>query len=247
VELLIDIGHSQLKAATFSDGKIRRVLEAPYLDNQSLHELLNVLDHYPTLTRVYVANVAEKSFNAVIAGYFQQFYAVSPVFVRSESNTLGVKNAYRSFQQLGVDRWLALVAVHQRIDGDVCIVGCGTAITIDVMRTSGEHLGGLIMPSAKLMQLGLNNYTTLPLLDTNISIPTLGTSTQTCMRIGTTLPIIATIEYVVNQVTVQHGLKTQCILTGGEVEQFANKLAIKFIHMPDLVFQGLSDIAGLRT
>ncbi len=84
----------------------------------------------------------------------------------------GVTIAYTKPHNLGVDRWLALLAAHhyvgqnigqdvgQGIEQDVergaassswLIIDAGTAVTVDLM-DKGKHLGGMIIPGLQLMR-----------------------------------------------------------------------------------------------
>jgi len=58
----------------------------------------------------------------------------------------GVINAYQSAQGLGVDRWLCLLAADNLVARDAMIVDAGSAITVDLLRSDGQHLGGAILP-----------------------------------------------------------------------------------------------------
>ena len=60
----------------------------------------------------------------------------------------GVVNAYQPAQGLGADRWLCLLAAADLVARDAMIVGAGSAITIDLLRSDGQHLGGAILPGS---------------------------------------------------------------------------------------------------
>ena len=88
----------------------------------------------------------------------------------------GVTIAYTKPQDLGVDRWLALLAAHHYVGQDIgqgieqdvgqgieqdveqgaassswLIIDAGTAVTVDLM-DKGKHLGGLIIPGLQLLR-----------------------------------------------------------------------------------------------
>jgi type III pantothenate kinase len=71
----------------------------------------------------------------------------------------GVRNAYARPEQLGCDRWAALIAAWHRVGSACLVVGCGTATTIDALSDSGEFIGGLILPGIELMQRSLTGAT----------------------------------------------------------------------------------------
>lgn len=63
-----------------------------------------------------------------------------------------IRLAYKDSQQLGVDRWLGLLALyHQNRRADWMLVDAGTALTIDFLN-SEKHLGGFIGPGIELMR-----------------------------------------------------------------------------------------------
>ena len=80
----------------------------------------------------------------------------------------GVTIAYTEAHNLGVDRWLALLAAHHYVGQDIgqgieqdveqgavssswLIIDAGTAVTVDLM-DKGKHLGGLIIPGLQLLR-----------------------------------------------------------------------------------------------
>ncbi|MBS0216760.1 MAG: type III pantothenate kinase [Proteobacteria bacterium] len=63
----------------------------------------------------------------------------------------GLKIAYPVPARLGVDRFLSLLAIVDE-HRDTLLVGVGTALTIDLLRGDGLHLGGRIAPSPTLMR-----------------------------------------------------------------------------------------------
>ncbi|MBS0199628.1 MAG: type III pantothenate kinase [Proteobacteria bacterium] len=63
----------------------------------------------------------------------------------------GLQIAYPVPARLGVDRFLSLLAIVDE-HRDTLLVGVGTALTIDLLRADGRHLGGRIAPSPTLMR-----------------------------------------------------------------------------------------------
>ncbi|MCG5492895.1 type III pantothenate kinase, partial [Klebsiella variicola] len=61
-----------------------------------------------------------------------------------------LKCGYEQPAQLGIDRWLQVLAVAQP-DQNVCVNGCGTALTIDLVQ-GYQHLGGYILPNLYLQR-----------------------------------------------------------------------------------------------
>ena len=90
-------------------------------------------------------------------------------FARSEKRAGGVFNHYNPTESLGVDRWLALLAVFAaRVNGEGgkekgwVIVSAGTATTIDGLTAGGDFIGGFILPGLSSFPLALARSTALP-------------------------------------------------------------------------------------
>ncbi len=80
-------------------------------------------------------------------------------WVTSQREQCGVRNRYREPAQLGADRWAALIAVRNLVEGAALVVNAGTAVTIDALTQEGEFLGGLIVPGLDLMADALTRGT----------------------------------------------------------------------------------------
>jgi hypothetical protein len=88
-------------------------------------------------------------------------------WAKSQSAQHGVRNLYeRPPEQLGADRWAALIGARALL-GSTCLVVCaGTATTIDRLDASGLFRGGLILPGYDLMRAALAaNTAQLPLAE----------------------------------------------------------------------------------
>jgi len=82
-------------------------------------------------------------------------------FAQTQPSFAGIAIAYAQPQRLGVDRFLAMVAVHARGLRDASrdaalVIGVGTALTVDLIDADGRHRGGRIAPSPALMREALH-------------------------------------------------------------------------------------------
>ena len=74
------------------------------------------------------------------------------LLAKPEAFAYGVTNAYAQPEKLGIDRWLGMIACYNLYSSGFCLAGCGTAITVDVVDSTGQHQGGLISPGLLLMK-----------------------------------------------------------------------------------------------
>lgn len=162
--LLMDAGNSRIKWVLAQGDERLAVEQLPVAQSAQLN--LHFADRaYGDLRQVWVSNVAgtkveHRIRDACAVRHWQ------PQFIRSQAAQCGVRNGYENPEQLGCDRWAALIAAwhHAR---RACLVVCsGTATTIDALSDRGEFMGGLILPGIELMQRSLAGATAqLPLAE----------------------------------------------------------------------------------
>ena len=236
MNLLIDSGNTRLKWAMLQDGEL---LTSYALLNQQItrQQLIATWKPQPTPKRLAIACVsAIPLVDLLLAVAVELWPTVDIVFVKSQAHAFGVHSAYQHPEKLGVDRWLALVAVRNQYHKPACIVDCGTAITVDLIDADGGHQGGFISPGLTLMKKSLAKGTAgLQFHETNYSVGP-ANFTESAIYSGTLLAAVGLIEHVLSK---QAGTM-QLILTGGDAEIIATQLAIKPIIDADLVLRGLA-------
>jgi type III pantothenate kinase len=154
----------------------------------------------------------------------------------TQTQAFNVTNGYSQPEKLGVDRWLALIAVRKKTNTPVCIVDCGTAITVDVLDMDGRHRGGLICAGLTLMKTALAfNTADLPLADSPHHIG-LAIETEAAIYNGTLFAACGLIERVMQDLPEN----TMLFLTGGDATIIAAQLTQPLTLETDLVLQGLT-------
>ncbi|MFW2177830.1 MULTISPECIES: pantothenate kinase [unclassified Moraxella] len=135
--------------------------------------------------------------------------------------------------QLGVDRWLQMLGAVDK-DQQLCVVGCGTALTIDLI-DKGKHLGGYIFPSIYLQREALFSGTRqISIIEGTFDSIQAGTTTQDAVHRGILLSIVGAI----NEVLKQHPNFT-LVMTGGDAPIFEPYLITKPMIKQDLLLVGL--------
>ncbi len=235
MNLLIDLGNSRLKWACSTGEHLQQAEPLPH--SEITLPILKKLwcDLQPQ--KIAVSCVGKVELLNVITAVARELWGELPIhFAKSESTAFGVKNGYLQPEKLGVDRWLALCAVWQKTHSPVCIVDCGTAITVDVLNEKGEHQGGLICAGLSLMKNALaTNTADLPLANSVHNIG-LATETQAAIFNGTLFAACGLIEKTMQKLPEN----TQLVLTGGDAKIIATQLEHPFILESNLVLQGLN-------
>lgn len=154
----LDIGNSRVKwRVTDADG---RVGQTTCSSLQDLHTGI-----FPSrddgIRRVRVSSVRSSETRETVKAWASSRYGVCAEFAVSSSQVGRVRNGYASPEKLGVDRWLAMLAAFERVQDSVCVFDFGSAMTIDMVDTTGTHLGGWIAPGIGIMRNSLRSGTDL--------------------------------------------------------------------------------------
>jgi type III pantothenate kinase len=191
------------------------------------------------VSRVRVACVAGPEVAALIARYCQARWSLVPEFAQVQVQAAGVRNSYADPSRMGVDRWVAMLAAYNEVAGAVCVVDCGSAITIDFVAQDGAHRGGYIVPGLRLMASSLLANTAQVVTDQSIEQfdMTPGTHTSTAVFHGINFVFDAIVQRLLGQLESGYP-STQLLITGGDGELFA-RLAGCGEYRPDLVLDGL--------
>ena len=82
-----------------------------------------------------------------------------PLWLRAQAEAAACINRYERPEQLGPDRWAALIAARTLHAGPCLVVNAGTATTVDMLTGDGTFLGGSILPGVELMRFVLHEHT----------------------------------------------------------------------------------------
>lgn len=157
--LTVDIGNSRVKWALFNGDRVAEYGGFAY-DKNNIGEGLAQASMPLRDQPVWLSNVAGAEIAAQVSQALTQQSCMGFQFVTSQAQQCGVRNGYQQPHQLGVDRWLALLAAfhlpERSAEQAVCVIDCGTALTLDVVDEAGQHLGGYIAPGLATLQGVLN-------------------------------------------------------------------------------------------
>jgi type III pantothenate kinase len=233
--LLVDIGNSRLKWAVLSAASMSPVTAIPHRERELAAVLDQAWGELETPSRVHIACVMPEASRQAVSDWVRDHWACPLSWAVSESEALGVRNGYAEPGRLGVDRWLALLGAWRRVRSAVCVVDCGSAVTLDIVDADGQHLGGWISPGLALMRTVLQAGTDLPLVRGGGSGEP-GRSTDAAIRAGTLQAIVGLIAQGMQLAPDSARL----LLTGGDAAQLASQLHYPYEICPDLVLEGLA-------
>lgn len=257
MKLLVDIGNTRVKWAWLGgDGELR--------DAAGLAHGGGVPTGWPGIVlggrqpdAVFTASVTAPGLAAALLGPLVPAGVVLDQAV-VEREAAGVRNGYADPRQLGVDRWLAVLAARARYPTAVCVVDAGTAVTVDAVDASGQHLGGFIVPGADLMRRTLLERTggiaaaarlagaagPAPAAGSGTASPPWpgpwGRDTDACIRRGARLALACLVRGCMEALAPPGGEPAALVLTGGDAAELRGALDRPADLRPNLVLEGLA-------
>lgn len=228
--LLVDIGNTQIKYVAVND--ITDTDDVRYCQHPA-----DLSSSIRSVNQVIVSSVGHASVIAELERLCVSLNKPCKI-IHTEANTLGVQCAYKQFQTLGVDRWLAILAAHEITQLPLAVIDLGTANTCDIV-VNNQHIGGWIAPGFSIMRKSLLNNTQKVFADEKIpAFLEIGNSTEDCVSYGCLASqsgfVLMAEQYLSNKYD-----DYSVLVTGGgqNLLSLRNNTKVKFF--PNLVLRGL--------
>ncbi|BAX80632.1 type III pantothenate kinase [Labilibaculum antarcticum] len=236
MNLIVDIGNSQIKAGFFENNQLVK-LEISTLGEMEF--ISDLITKHENICNVIISSVRKYPRELISA---LKLKCKTVLFFNSEIQT-PLENLYESKSTLGYDRLAACTGAHGLHEGkNILIIDAGTAITFDFVNEKGQYLGGCISPGLKMRFKALHEFTQkLPELTKNENFNLIGKNTNDAIISGVQNGLIFEIDAYVKNLKSKHS-DLQVIITGGDA-CFLNKLLKNQADFhPEIVLQGLNII-----
>lgn len=241
--LAIDAGNSRVKWGWY-DPDLRGGGWSS-IANVSLIEFAASSDHinpfsatHENPSRILISNVAGEGAHQLIVNWTSIFEA-TPEWVHGVREMCGVKNRYDRPEQLGPDRWAAVIAARALEPGRAClVVNAGTCTTVDLLSAQGDFNGGLILPGIDLMRFVLHEHTgRLPLHEGRfVAAPR---NTVDAIESGCRHAQAGAVERMYRAL----GADARCLVSGGGGQALIERLeGVPCRYVENLVLEGLARI-----
>ena len=243
--LLIDIGNSRVKWALLNSGALGPVHAAAYRSMPRDELWVGLFRTQPRPKRVVVANVAGDIIEADLASWSRREWDLTIEPLRATLCAGTVRNGYVDSARLGVDRWMAMIGARAGMSGALCVVDCGTALTVDAVDAEGLHLGGWIAPGIGVMQGLLMESTHGVRMDSVVEsgAGAFGRDTSACVRAGTCHAAAGLVFQALSLLQTMTGEVPRCVVTGGDASVLLPLLPPNTVHIPELVLRGIAAVA----
>jgi type III pantothenate kinase len=239
--VLIDAGNTRLKWVIVADGQWQDHGNSDYSELSALASVLSAG------MKCTIASVTRVDHEHQLKTLLTRF-AIEPRWLAATAQFQDVINTYVNPAQLGVDRWMGMLAARLRSRSATLVVSAGTALTVDALSAEGHFLGGLIVPGRSMMQQSL--------LQGAARIgATLGDcqpfprSTADAVHSGIIAALCGAVRQQHAELARRYGCEPRCVLTGGDALMLQPYLGLTAEHAPYLVLEGIDrvvreDVAG---
>lgn len=234
--LLIDAGNSRIKWL-YGDS-VPGIIEAVSYKLDWQRRLFLAWHLLPEPDAIALSSVNNPEIENTVRQLVEQLWQ-KPIktFVAQKHTNHTLTVAYEDPEKLGSDRYLAMLGARSLTKDPLCVVGCGTAITLDVVDGDGLHLGGLILPGMRLAENALLQNTQ-KLIPMRWTPNPLGTDTASCIGAGIHHALPAGVDHIIDELETQHGYYFKRFAFGGDAQiLFGNRPTYRI--EPDLMFGGM--------
>jgi type III pantothenate kinase len=169
-------------------------------------------------------------------------FNIKPRWLAAEARFLDVRNGYTNPRQLGVDRWMGLIAARQRTRAPALVVSAGTAMTVDALSADGLFLGGLIVPGLVMMRQALQQGTAR-VTGAEGAWQAFPCTTADAVESGIVSALCGAVQLQQGRLGAFSGREPDCFITGGDAEKLLPHLGRKVECVPSLVLEGIDCVA----
>jgi type III pantothenate kinase len=234
----IDVGNSRVKWRVGGDGGRRGAFRRAdgWLDSTWTKTGFDP-------ARIRISSVAGARANDELRRALRERFGITPQFAKPVRARGGVTCGYRTPSQMGVDRWLGLLAARQLVPGSFVVVGIGTAATLDFVDHAGLHCGGYIVPGLAALIRALGSSTAQVQIGGSRTVPESlapGVDTRECVERGTARMLVDFVEQSIARFLRNGEHDASIVMTGGDASAVSAHLSRPHRYVPDLVLDGLA-------
>jgi len=243
MSLLIDCGNTRCKfARVLADGTLSPVFAIA----KDAQDFVEQFHEWPGssaggsscyLASVANAEVTKKIEIAVASAGFQV------TRINTQAQAMGLRIAYPAPEQMGVDRFLALLAAHRKKQS-LLYVSVGSALTVDLLEANGQHRGGMITATETIIRHAMENrfanFRNLWGSPTGFS-----DNTSDALASGARYMVLGIIEKSLREASqLLNESNLLLLISGGDAEALLPHLPDNTFYQPALVLEGMALWAG---
>jgi type III pantothenate kinase len=247
VLLAVDIGNSNTVVGVFRDHDLvhhwRLSTDAERTPDELALQLSGLLglvrlDLVRDLHGVAAASVVP-TMTEVFRQLCERYLSFDPVIVEPGVRT-GIALRHDHPRDIGADRIVNAVAVHELYGGPAIVVDFGTATSFDAVSADGAFVGGAIAPGVTTSAEALvHRAARLPTVETVAPPSPVGRSTVTALQSGIVYGVAGQVDGIVSRIAEELGPGVTTVATGGLAPAILEACGTIDHHDPWLTLKGL--------
>jgi len=233
MDLFIDVGNTKTKWSLSSNEDVEKTGS---IFNTELNDLFIKADK---IENVFVSSVNSETLEQQI---IEKIKPLCTHIFFAKVNKQFLNTNYSN--ELGVDRWLGVLALSERTKKNAIIIDAGTALTIDLLMTNNNlylHKGGLILPGFHLFSQSLTQNSAAIRLKNKDMTMDINNSDMALLH-----GFLMSVSGAVEKFIMHHHLdlnEMDIFLTGGDAniifDSLQDKLQQKYHRIDNAVIEGL--------
>lgn len=246
MNLVLDLGNSRFKWAQATDAGLTPGGACFYGEDfaQTLQQTFAAL---PRPTQAVAVSVARDPHTAILTHWLKTHWSLDLHLLAVSPACCGVTNSYEVPAQLGADRWAALIGARARTSTAVCVIDCGTAVTVDALAASGAFRGGVILPGLALLRMSLQQRAQGIRDIEGKAESCLAHSTADGVAAGTLFGLAGAIDRCLEEQADAMQADPVFFITGGDAPLLQTRLRSTTLLIPDLVLEGVAHMARAQS
>ncbi|RRD95927.1 type III pantothenate kinase [Clostridiales bacterium COT073_COT-073] len=245
--LVIDVGNTNITVAVYQNkenkGSFRLRTKTERTSDEYGVILVNLLKEREVeksmIEDVIISSVVPNLMYSLRNAIYK-YFGVNPMIVEPGLKT-GISIHTDNPKEVGADRIVDAVAAYNEYGGPVLIIDFGTATTYDLISEKGVFEAGITSPGIRISADALwTQAAKLPEIQIEKPKSILAKNTITSMQAGLVYGYIGQVEYIIEKVKEETGIKDlKVVATGGLGRIIAGETDKIDIYDPDLSFKGL--------
>jgi len=215
--IVIDLGNTNTKVATWQGDKIKTVLSSLTGDLPAFQEAF--LAHQQAGNRKPAATVIGSVVPGALPAIQSHIALVQDreALVVGDTLPLPLDVAVKDAKSVGIDRVCQAAAAYDRLQTGCTVVSFGTAVTIDLVDNEGVFLGGAILPGVQMQMLSLHEHTAmLPQAEPGLPELPYGRTSVEAIQTGVCRGLAGAVRGIVEGYATHLNRWPQVVATGGD-------------------------------
>lgn len=239
--VVIDIGNTTIRVATWHEGTVKTTLTHPTADSSAFEKAFAAHREAAPKRRLAAAVISSVVPDALTR--VRDFVSASldqEALVVGETIPLPMDLALADKRSVGVDRVCQAAAAYDRIQRGCTVVSFGTAVTVDLVDDDGSFLGGSILPGLSVQLRALHEHTAqLPEVERGFPELPYGRNTVEAIQNGVCRGLSGAVRAIVEGYATHLNRWPQVVATGGDAAFLAPHCDFFDNVVADLTLRGV--------